>query len=94
MAKALVEMKNEIDDQEKTKEEMIHNISHDLKTPIAIIKSYGESIRDGVYPYDTLDKSVDVIVENADRLSKKVQSLLFLNRLDFVMDQEKDKIGS
>ena len=90
MAKALVEMKNEIDDQEKTKEEMIHNISHDLKTPIAIIKSYGESIRDGVYPYDTLDKSVDVIVENADRLSKKVQSLLFLNRLDFVMDQEKD----
>ncbi len=90
VARALVEMNEEIQNQEKTKEEMIHNISHDLKTPIAIIKSYAESIRDGVYPYDTLDKSVDVIIENADRLSKKVQSLLFLNRLDFVMDQERD----
>ena len=47
---------------------MIHNISHDLKTPIATIKSYGESIKDGIYPYDTLEKSVDVIIENADRL--------------------------
>ncbi|MBO4218914.1 MAG: HAMP domain-containing histidine kinase [Erysipelotrichaceae bacterium] len=90
MAKALVDMKEEIENQEKTKEEMIHNISHDLKTPIAIIKSYAESIRDGIYPYDTLEGSVDVIIENADRLSKKVQSLLFLNRLDYVMDQERD----
>ena len=30
------------------KEEMIQNISHDLKTPIATIKSYGESIKDGI----------------------------------------------
>ena len=69
---------------------MVHNISHDLKTPIATIKSYAESIKDGVYPYDTLEKSVDVIIDNADRLEQKVHSLLFLNRLDYVMDQEKD----
>ena len=64
--------------QEKTKEDMIHNISHDLKTPIATIKSYGESIKDGIYPYDTLEKSVDVIIENAERLEKKgSQSFIF-----------------
>jgi len=90
VAKALVDMKDEIERQEQTKEEMIHNISHDLKTPIAIIKSYGESIKDGIYPYDSLEKSVDVIIDNATRLEKKVYSLLFLNRLDYVMDQEKD----
>ncbi len=90
VSKALVEMRNEIKAQEETKEEMIHNISHDLKTPIAVIKSYAESIRDGIYPYDTLEASVDVIIENADRLEKKVYSLLYLNRLDYVMDQEKE----
>lgn len=88
VADALVSMRTELIKQEKTKEEMIHNISHDLKTPIATIKSYGESIKDGVYPYDTLEKSVDVIIANAQRLEKKVHSLLFLNRVEYLISQE------
>ena len=48
VANALVTMKDELTRQEKAKEEMIHNISHDLKTPIATIKSYSESIKDGI----------------------------------------------
>ena len=39
---------------------------HCQTTPIATIKSYSESIKDGVYPYDTLEKSVDVIYEHAE----------------------------
>lgn len=65
---------------------MIQNISHDLKTPIATIKSYGESIKDGIYPYETLEKSVDVIIEHADRLEKKVYSLIMLNKLGYLTD--------
>ena len=86
VAQALVMMKEELDKQEKIKEEMIQNISHDLKTPIAIIKSYGESIKDGIYPYETLEKSVDVIIEHADRLEKKVYSLLMLNKMGYLTD--------
>lgn len=92
LATALVNMREELKHQEKTKEEMIHNISHDLKTPIATIKSYGESIKDGIYPYDTLEKSVDVIIENAERLEKKVHSLLFLNRVEYLASQEQDEV--
>ena len=84
VAKALVDMNEELKKQEKVKAELIQNISHDLKTPIATIKSYGESIKDGVYPYDTLEKSVDVIIEHADRLEQKVHSLLLLNRMDYI----------
>ncbi len=91
VAKALVTMKDELDRQEKVKEEMIHNISHDLKTPIATIKSYGESINDGVYPYDTLEKSVDVIIDNAERLEKKVHSLLFLNRVEYLLNADNEE---
>lgn len=89
LAKVLVEMNEEIRLQEKVKEEMIQNISHDLKTPIATIKSYSEAIKDGVYPYDTLEKSVDVILEHANRLEKKVYSLLTLNRMDYVINDQK-----
>ncbi len=90
LAEALMAMRKELLKQEQTKEDMIHNISHDLKTPIATIKSYGESIKDGIYPYDTLEKSVDVIIENADRLEKKVYSLLYLNRVEYLISQDSE----
>lgn len=92
LAHALINMREELKRQEKTKEEMIHNISHDLKTPIATIKSYAESIKDGIYPYDTLEKSVDVIIENAERLEKKVHSLLFMNRIEYLASQDQDEV--
>lgn len=88
LANALVDMQEELKKQEKIKEDMIHNISHDLKTPIATIKSYGESIKDGIYPYGTMEKSVDVIIENAERLEKKVYSLLYMNRVEYLISQE------
>ena len=86
VADALVDMTTEIQKQNHDKQEMIQNISHDLKTPIATIKSYGEAIKDGIYPYDTLEKSVDVIIEHADRLEKKVQSLIVLNKMGYLED--------
>lgn len=89
LATAIVAMNKELKHQEELKEEMIHNISHDLKTPIATIKSYGESIKDGVYPYDTLEASVDVIIEHASRLEKKVHSLLLLNRMEYILQDAK-----
>ena len=81
-------MNNQLAEQQHIRDEMIQNISHDLKTPIATIKSYSESIKDGVYPYDTLEKSVDVIIENADRLEKKVYSLITYNKMGYLTDRD------
>lgn len=86
VAEALVSMNEELSEQQHIRDEMIQNISHDLKTPIATIKSYSESIKDGIYPYDTLEKSVDVIIENADRLEKKVYSLITYNKMGYLVD--------
>lgn len=86
VAEALVDMQAELDRQHAIRQEMIQNISHDLKTPIATIKSYSESIKDGIYPYDNLEKSVDVIIEHADRLEKKVYSLITYNKMNYLMD--------
>lgn len=92
VAKELVNMKDELQKQEKVKEEMIHNISHDLKTPIATIKSYSESIKDGIYPYGTLEKSVDVILDNANRLEAKVHNLLYLNRIEYLITSDAEGV--
>lgn len=90
LAKSVVAMNTELKRQEKVKVEMLHNISHDFKTPIATIKSYAESIKDGIYPYDSLEKSVDVIYDNAERLDKKVQRLLLLNRFGYMLDESSE----
>lgn len=87
VARAVVEMEDQIARQEQVKMEMVHNISHDLKTPITAIKTYSESIKDGIYPYGTLERSVDVILENAERLEHKAESLLLINRIDASEDQ-------
>lgn len=88
VAEAIVSMNNELLEQQHIRDEMIQNISHDLKTPIATIKSYSESIKDGVYPYGTLEQSVDVIGENADRLEKKVYSLITFNKVGYLEDNK------
>ena len=93
VAEALTSMNQELQSQQRIREEMIQNISHDLKTPIATIKSYSESIKDDVYPYGTLEKSVDVIIEHADRLEKKVYSLITFNKLDYMNDNSSEGLN-
>lgn len=88
VAHAILMMEEEISKQNRIKEEMIQNISHDLKTPIATIKSYAESIKDGIYPYGTLEASCDVIIEHSSRLEKKVYSLIMLNKMGYLSDSE------
>ncbi|MGL4372406.1 MAG: sensor histidine kinase, partial [Turicibacter sp.] len=86
----LDEMRKRLKHNEQLKNEMVHNISHDLKTPISIIKMCSESIIDEIYPYGTVEATAKVINEQAERLEKKVTNLLYLNHLTHLIEHEAD----
>ena len=68
---------------EKLKSTFISTISHELKTPIALIKGYVSTLRRPDVQWDTamVQESLAVIEEEADRLARLVQDLLEASRL-------------
>ena len=73
-------MREELYENEKIKQEMLHNLSHDFKTPIAVIKTYAEAIQDGV---EDNNVSANKIIEQSEILKKKVNRLIQYNRLEY-----------
>ena len=51
-----------------------------------------EDIKDGIYPYGTLESSVDVILDNAQRLENKVHSLLYMNRVEYLVASDAEGV--
>lgn len=80
LSESIEDLRIEIKDNETTKREMLQNISHDFKTPIAVIKNYAEAIVDGVISKE----DASVIVKQADLLKSKVNQLLQYNRLEYL----------
>ena len=90
LAKSIEDMRLSLKKQEEYKNNMYQNISHDFKTPLTVIKSYVEAVEDGVEDKDT---ALNVIKEQTDKLEKKVYSLLYLNKLDYLKDKKNETIS-
>lgn len=74
------------DEMRKTdslRRDLISNVSHDLKTPLTIIKSYAEMIHDisGENP-DKRNEHTKVIIDESDRLSRLVDDMLDLSKYE------------
>lgn len=64
------------------KRDLLANVSHDLKTPLTMIKAYAEMVRDYTYK-DNLKRNdnLDIIINETDRLNLLVNDILDLSRL-------------
>ena len=76
-------MKEYLKNNELYKNQTYQNISHDFKTPIAVIKSYIEASEDGI---ESNDKCLAIIKEQTNILENKVHSLLYLNKLNYLKE--------
>ena len=80
---------------EKLRAELIANVSHDLKTPLTMIKAYAEMIRDlsGDNP-EKRKAHLEVIIKETDRLSMLVRDLLDVSRLQAgVLELNREKMS-
>ncbi len=59
--------------------ELISNISHDLRTPLTMIKGYGEVMRD--IPGENTAENIQIIIDETSRLSELVNDMLDLSRI-------------
>ena len=59
--------------------ELISNISHDLRTPLTMIKGYGEVMRD--IPSENTPENVQIIIDETSRLSELVNDMLDLSKI-------------
>lgn len=80
LSRSVEDMRKTIGYNENTKQEMLQNVSHDFKTPIAVIKSYAEAYQDGMAG----PEAIDTIIEQAEILKKKVNRLLQYNSLEYL----------
>lgn len=85
LALAIEDMRLSLINQEKLRNRMYQNISHDFKTPLTVIKSYIEAVEDKVEDEKT---ALKVINEQTEKLDQKVHSLLYLNKLDYLKDSK------
>lgn len=81
------ELQQDLENKEKLEEmrtEFLSNVSHELKTPIALIQGYSEGLKEGVSDdVESRNFYCEVIMDEAEKMNQLVKSLLELNQLEF-----------
>jgi len=60
----------------------VANVSHELRTPLTTIKGYAETLLEGAIKEDVAFQFVQVIKKHTDRLTKIVEDLLMLSKIE------------
>ncbi len=72
------------DKLEQMRNEFLGNVSHELKTPIALIQGYAEGLKEEVNEdAQSREFYCDVIMDEAGKMNQMVKNLLVLNQLEF-----------
>ena len=76
-----IENKIQIDEMRK---EFLSNVSHELKTPIALIQGYAEGLQENINEdEESREFYCEVIIDEANKMNKMVKKLLNLNQIEF-----------
>lgn len=83
LKQTLNQAKDELAKTDELRRDLMANVSHDLKTPLTMIKAYAEMVRDITYKdKEKREENLNVIIEETDRLNLLVSDILTLSRLE------------
>ncbi|MCY6372241.1 sensor histidine kinase [Clostridium ganghwense] len=84
LKKANEKLKDDIEkekEQDKIRKEFVASVSHELKTPLGIMKGFAEGIKDGIYE-DKKDYYLEVIIDEIEKMNGLVLDMLELSKLE------------
>jgi len=92
LAKSMNTMVKQLSITDKFRKDLIANISHDLKTPLGLIRGYSEMLLD-YYGDDKekREKYLNTVIKETERMSKLVDDVLQLSKLQSGMVEIKEE---
>jgi signal transduction histidine kinase len=67
---------------ETVRRDFVANVSHELKTPLTVVRGYAETLATGDPPPDTRARFLNAILDNARRMQRLIDDLLDLSRIE------------
>ncbi len=89
LGQSIEHMRQRLVQQERAQQAYLQHISHELKTPVMVIRSYAQAIQDGIYPQGNLSSTIKIIDEEGKRLEKRIHNLLLLQKLEYLATHDK-----
>jgi signal transduction histidine kinase len=80
LAAAFNRMADDLEQVDRLRRDLVANVSHELKTPISALRAHLENLLDGVEQPDR--ETLQVMLQQSERLSRLVEQLLDLSRLE------------
>lgn len=84
LGKSVEQLRKQLILQDEAQQSFLQNVSHELKTPVMVIQSYIQAIKDGIFPKGNLNNTLKVIEEESARLQKLIYNLLYLTKLGYL----------
>lgn len=84
---ANIELQRDIELKDKSEEmrsEFLSNVSHELKTPLALVQGYAEGLKEGISDDpESMEYYCDIIIDETNKMNNMVKKLLTLNQIEF-----------
>jgi signal transduction histidine kinase len=82
VADSFNEMAQRLEEAAQRERDFLLNVGHDLRTPLTSISGYAETLADGTIEADDLPRVASVLQRQSQRLSRLVEDLMLLSRLE------------
>jgi len=80
-------MRKQLIKRDQKQQEFLQEASHELKTPIMVIRSYIQSLLDGIIPKEDMNKTLQNMENETFKMEKRVHSLLNITKMDHLANQ-------